>query len=145
MRKGCLAAAIVVLAIPFLFFFSFIGIGPLLNNIAAWGHQREFEEMPMPADTRLVGTYTFCGNSGGTGNHVEILVGNVIYSNLPQDELDDFFAPRNCVALNFDDNKYIRPSLLAMYFGLDDEVLSEGYYCIVEESKAVTQWDVRGH
>lgn len=115
-------------------------IGPLRNDRAA---NRLLGELlaELPPETEVVETAAWVGNSGGTGNHVEIWAGvlNRSGAGYPADEV------RGC--------PWARKSLFGFPNTADPEALFptlaatdslEGYFICGRLAEAATQWDLRG-
>jgi hypothetical protein len=66
---------------------AYLAIGPISNNIRAAIVQSQIADLKLPAGTKVVGADTWVGNTGN-GNHVEILAGVIIRTDLPEAELE---------------------------------------------------------
>lgn len=153
LKRVFLILLIVILAIPILYYLSFALICPAINDAKAGRIERELTDMPLPSNTEILETASFCGNTSGTGNHIEIWAGVLIYSSLSENEIHQFFsdyemvwtvpkdlteqypAPRDFIDFSFFNGQ-------GFYSGQTQAV---GYYIIGGYYEAVTQHDIRGH
>jgi len=86
-KKVLIGVLITVIAIPIMYLISFVAIYPAINDSRAEKIEDDFLNISIPRKTNIVESYSFCGNTSGTGNHVEIWSGLLIKSELPETEL----------------------------------------------------------
>lgn len=129
-------ALIAIVILPFI-------IAPVIDNIALSKFRSQvLSEVEMPAESVIVETVSGCGNTGGTGNHTELLVSVLVKSKLDEgaffeyyphaykaEELDFETWAMGCVGLSFR-----KPE-------------AEGNYYILEfiKSAPCSDFDLRGH
>lgn len=128
-----------IISILFCFFYFFFG-GRILNDLKAHRIEKDFSKMTLPADTELIETASFVGNSGN-GNHVEIQTGILIHTKLDEDTLRDHFKDFDVLTVP-DDLKY---SFFLDFQSLGEKDSAHGYYVISKYFEAFTQMDLRGH
>lgn len=96
--------------------------------------------MTLPADTELIETASFVGNSGN-GNHVEIQAGILIHTKLDEDTLRDHFKDFDVLTVPAD----LKYSFFLNFQSLGEKDSAHGYYVISKYFEAFTQMDLRGH
>lgn len=62
----------VIIIIPVICFLSLMFIFPGINNYRVERIKKEYLNITLPIQTEIIETYTFCSNTTGTDNHVEI-------------------------------------------------------------------------
>jgi hypothetical protein len=153
LKKTFLILLIVILVIPVLYYLSFTLICPAINDARADRIERELAGMPLPSNTEVLETASFCGNTSGTGNHVEIWAGVLIYSTLSENEIHQFFSdyemvwtvPKDLTEQYPEPRDFIDFSLFGKQEFYNGQTQVEGYYIIGGYYNAVTQHDHRGH
>ena len=153
--KRILIALLIIIAIPISIFISTATIGPATNNAKAKSIANKLEQLALPPGFELIESSFFCGNTTGTSNHVEIWAGVLIYSELPEDEVHQFYEKELINHLDFDplfvpvpeDSSSYYPKMRSFmsFTHLDDISSVKGYYIIGGYFDAVTQCDLRGH
>lgn len=120
--------------------------GALLNDFRAWQIEKELCRLELPADAELIEAASFVGNTGGTGNHVEIWAGILVRSSLSLEELESYFAGRADVsAVPQDLTAYLPYDKDFMDFhALEGAASGDGYFVIGGYFEAFTQIDLRG-
>lgn len=129
-------ALIAIVILPFI-------IAPVIDNIALGRYRSQvLSELEMPAESVIVETVSGCGNTGGTGNHTELLVSVLVKSELDEDAFFEYYPhayeagkrdfetwAMGCVGLSFS-----KPE-------------AEGNYYILEfiKSAPCSDFDLRGH
>lgn len=109
----------------------------------------------MPPETEQIETYSFCGNTSGTGNHVEIWTGVLVKSELSVSELNHWFETAALpepaygpmiwpVPENRSANYSVMHSFIK-FSQLEQLEQAEGHYIIGSFHDAVTQHDIRGY
>jgi hypothetical protein len=141
-------------------------IAPAMNNHRAAQIKDMLGKIVLPPETELIETAAWCGNTGGTGNHVEIWAGVLIHSTLPEEEFDAFFNPLPDPQTGYNHytevwkvseflastERYFSPighmaelaSLFDRYGEIFTEENADGHYLIYGYYSAVSQWDIRG-
>lgn len=120
------------------FFYFFFG-GQILNDLKAHRIEKNLSGMTLPADVELVEVSSFVGNTGN-GNHVEILAGILIHTDLDKDTVCSYFEDFEVLTVP-DDLKYLR---FIDFQSLGEKASAHGYYVIGQYFDAVTQIDLRG-
>lgn len=139
-------ALVMVFIIPIGYFSFFLFIGPAFNDAKAVSIEKEFSENPLPPETETVETASYCGNTGGTGNHVEIWAGALIRSKLTTEEISQFYRDYEIVwAVPLDENIYPEPRDYMKFQYLSTNGNRENCYIIAGHYTALTQCDIRGH
>lgn len=135
-----------VLAVFFLGFGYFLFGGACLNDLRARRIEGQLARLELPAGTELVEVTSFVGNTSGTGNHVEIWAGILVYSTLSEEELEEYFAGRAHVsAVPQDLAAYLPYDKGFMAFhALEGVTNGDGYFVIDNYYPAFTQIDLRG-
>ncbi|MEO1768756.1 hypothetical protein [Candidatus Enterococcus ferrettii] len=138
-----------------LYIVSFILICPAINDARAKKFEKSYASIALPPETERIETYSFCGNTTGTGNHVEIWAGVLVKSELSVPEINRWFETAalpepayerlvwsvaedlsaNCPAMNS----------LIKFSQLEQLEKAEGYYILGSFHDAATQHDSRGH
>ncbi len=120
--------------------------GALANDFRARQIERELAQLELPAGTELVETTSFVGNTTGTGNHVEIWAGILVYSTLSEEELKSHFAGRADVSAVPQDLAAYLPYDKAFidFHALEGVAKGDGYFVIGGYFEAFTQADLRG-
>ncbi|GCF92661.1 hypothetical protein NRIC_05520 [Enterococcus florum] len=154
-NKSLLTVAIFILVIPVLYLGGFLFICPWINNAKAERIEKAYQTFQLPPQTELVETTHFCGNTTGTGNHVEIWSGALLKSELSKEELANWLAknplPReasNPILWQVGeqlDARYPESLSFIQFKHLEDFFDSEGHYIVGGYYDAVTQNDIRGH
>ena len=138
-----------ILIIP-IFCFSCIPI--YLNNKKTEKLTQEMLNAPLPNKTELIELFSGCGNTSGTGDHVEIWIGLLVKSELSKRELLEFY--RNSY-------KYIevyevttKTELEYCYFIMDRLGISfenlknvshdDGYFIVGRTESPASSFDIRG-
>ncbi|MCX4340896.1 MAG: hypothetical protein OSJ72_14785 [Lachnospiraceae bacterium] len=121
------------------FFYFFFG-GQILNDLKAHRIEKSLSGMTLPADVELVEVSSFVGNTGN-GNHVEILAGIFIHTDLDKDTVCSYFEDFEVLTVP-DDLKYLD---YIHFQSLNENDSAHGYYVIYQCYNAVTQMDLRGH
>lgn len=146
---------IVIITIPAIYFVSFTLICPAVNDARAEKIKKEYLNIELPLQTEIVDTYDFCGNTTGTGNHVEIWVGFLIKSELPEAELFHWFEAMKLSYVAYEPLFWPVPEDLTPHYPethsfiefahFNNMAEEKGYYIIGSYYDAVTQHDIRGH
>ncbi|MCH5269748.1 MAG: hypothetical protein J1E83_03280 [Lachnospiraceae bacterium] len=115
----------------------------VIDNMALNKYRsRILNELELPTDTEIVETVSGCGNTGGTGNHTELLVSVLVKSELDEDA---FFAyyPHAYEAEERDFETWAM-GCVGLSFNKPEE---EGNYYILEYIKSApcSDFDLRGH
>ena len=144
----------VVIAIPILFIIGLIA-GPAVNDAKADKIEKAFQKLEMPAQTELVETVSFCGNTSGTGNHVEIWSGFLVKSELSKTELQEWYMDAKIPDRTYEPMVWSVPEDLTMHYPEPHSFIhfahfngmteAKGYYIIGGYFDAPTQMDLRGH
>jgi len=146
LKRVLFAALAVVIIIPVGFLAFFLIIGPALNDARASSIEKELSRIKLPPETEIIETASYCGNTGSTGNHVEIWAGVLIRSELDEEEILEVFNDYEIVwAVPMDENYYPEPRDDMKFPYLSRNGERTGCYIIADYYKAVTQNDVRGH
>lgn len=154
-KRVLLVVLIVIIAVPVLYFLSIMTICPAINDARAAEIEKEMISMELPPETQAIETASFCGNTSGTGNHVEIWAGLLIQSELNEEELRKYYEGKTISYKAYDFMFFVVPEDFKsqypvprdfVYFshfnGMDS---AEGYYIVGGYYDAVTQHDLRGH
>lgn len=144
---------VIIVAIPILYYLSFTFICPVINDARANKIEKELTGMPLPPNTTVLESDSFCGNTSGTGNHVEIWAGVLIYSTLSENEIRQFFTDYEIVwTVPKDLNEqyptprdFIDFSYFSEHEFYNGQTQVKGYYIIGGYYEAATQHDIRGH
>lgn len=149
MKRIIITLMAVVIAVPLLFLAGLLFVGPWVNDCKAAQVTRELKALALPDDTQAVETVSFCGNTSGTGNHVEIWAGILLQTTLPEEDLTAAFGEPYVVeklACQQDVDAWI-PSVAAFTCLPDDFTGGDGgqYYLLYIMKEPLTQWDIRGH
>ena len=91
MRKIRRIIIIVLVLIPVLLVGPWL-ICPLLNDAKAGIMASRMLYSTAPERTEIIEVVSGCGNTSGTGNHVEVWIGLLVHSYLSQAELEAFYA-----------------------------------------------------
>jgi len=146
LKRILLAILAIVIIVPIGFMAFFLFVGPALNDARASSIEKELSRIELPPETEIIETASYCGNTGGTGNHVEIWAGVLIRSELTEEEISQFFKDYEIVwAVPVDENLYPEPRDDMKFPYLSGNGERTGCYIIADYYKAVTQNDIRGH
>lgn len=129
-------ALIAIVILPFI-------IAPVIDNIVLARYRSQMiNELELPADTEIVETVSGCGNTGGTGNHTELLVSVLVKSELNEDAFFEYF-PHAYEAEECDFETWAM-GCVGLSFSKPKE---EGNYYILEfiKSAPCSDFDLRGH
>ncbi|MCM1424609.1 MAG: hypothetical protein NC415_12470 [bacterium] len=113
--------------------------------------------MELPEKTERVETASWVGNSGN-GNHTDIWAGMVICSELPAEEIEEFFADYMVAELpaETDVEEYLAQEynlelgtvtheIEGLFSTLQESISEDGCFLISRYYEAFTQQDLRGH
>jgi len=146
LKRILLVILAIVIMVPVGFLVFFLIVGPALNDKRASSIEKELSCIELPPDTEIIETASFCGNTSGTGNHVEIWAGVLIRSELPEEKIIEFYKDYEIVwAVPVDENLYPEPRDYMKFPYLSRNGERTGCYIIADYYKAVTQNDIRGH
>ena len=138
--------ALFLMATFFLAVFWFFLGGAWCNDWRAAKLEREYARMELPEGAKRVETASFVGNTSGTGNHTEIWVGMLVYSELPVEELEAFYAGHMVEAVPEDLTvSYPYQKDFIEFQALQGKDCGKGYFVVGNYYDAVTQVDLRGH
>jgi len=82
---------IVIFIVALTIFISPWIISPILNDIKANSIEKEILAIPLPNSTQCIEILSFCGNTSGTGDHVEVWSGFLIRTTLTEEEIKDYY------------------------------------------------------
>ena len=160
-KKICLLLLILIISIPVVLFGFFVFIGPSLNDARSETIKRELSEISLPPSSEIVEIASYCGNTSGTGNHVEIWAGVLIHTDLPEEEIIEFFdvntlseyqmvwhIPEDLTfqypgPIDYIDHAFSYSNEYGDLFSGVKSVV--GYYIVGGHYEAFTQWDIRGY
>lgn len=146
LKQILLTALVAVILVPIGFIAFSLFIGPMLNDAFASSVEKELSSLKLPPETEIIETASYCGNTSGTGNHVEIWAGLLIRSDLKEEEIIEFYKDYQIVwAVPTDQNLYPEPSDYMKFSYLSRNGDRTGCYIIADYYNAVTQNDIRGH
>ena len=141
-----------IIAIPVAVFAGFIVVLPAVNDARASKIEHDFSDLVLPPQSEIVETFSLCFNSSGTGNHVEILAGFVIKSELSEAMLSEWAETVAMRYPAYDATVRAAPEeLFARYPNLQEGIRFEQFdgatecYVVSFLFDAVTQMDIRGH
>lgn len=129
-------ALIAIIILPFI-------IAPVIDNIALGRYRSQvLSELEMPTECMIVETVSGCGNTGGTGNHTELLVSVLVKSELVEDAFLEYYPH----AYKADERDFETWAMgcVGLSFSTPEE---EGNYYILEfiGSAPWSDFDLRGH
>ena len=90
-KRTLIGILIIICLVPFVYLLSGFAICPAINDAKAKGIVRDFSKVSMPDGIEFVEASYFCGNTSGTGNHVEIWAGILVYSKLSENEVQQLY------------------------------------------------------
>lgn len=144
-----LSIGIVILVV--VYFGSFLLVCPAINDARVKKIENEYTVTLLPPQTERIKTYSFCGNTSGTGNHVEIWVGTLIKSELSVSEINHWFQSIKWSVSAYDPSVFQIPEDLSNVPSfieisqLENFTKEQGYYIVGCYYDAATQHDIRGH
>lgn len=90
--KIILGSMIALLCIPVLLLILAVFLSPMIDDMALSGYRDDIlQSLALPENAAVVETVSGCGNSSGTGNHLEMVVGVLVRSDLDADEFTALF------------------------------------------------------
>ena len=158
-NKNILLIILGVLIIPLVLMFAIIPVlispyivFPVINDIKAKTLEKELSDIRLPENTSLVQTFSYVGNTAGTGNDTRILVAMLIKSELETNEINEYFGDLGFHVVSKVDQEGNIPRFLGAprirFSALDDLSDYEGYY-VAERIVCVGAWgnhfDLRGN
>ncbi|MDR3277268.1 MAG: hypothetical protein LBT12_00720 [Oscillospiraceae bacterium] len=157
-----ITAAVIIIA-PICLGAAFLFVAPAMNSRRAAQIKDMLGEIALPPETELIEAAVWCGNTSGTGNHVEIWAGVLIHSALPEEEVDAFCNPLPDPKTGYNlytevwtvsellasAQRYLSPigsmvelaALFDRYGEIFTEENADGHYLIYGYYSAVTQWE----
>ena len=155
LKKVMIGLLIVVVAIPAMYYMSLVVFCPVINDVRAAKIEKEFFNIPVPPKTEIVESYSFCGNTSGTGNHVEIWSGILVKSELPETELIQWaegismsnivYEPLLWAVPEDRTSQYPQSRKFIEFEHFNGMSEAKRYYIMGGYFDAVTQHDIRGH
>lgn len=132
-----------LLLLPPVLLFLLLLICHCIDDIALTRYRSEvLQELSLPKGSAVVETLSGCGNSSGTGNHTELVVGVLVRSEMEREEFLHHFPE----ALPVENGEFATDSMSAL--GMKISRLKEpGYHYYLEfiDSAPCSDLDLRGH
>lgn len=140
----------ILILIPILIITPFIGF-PIANNIKATILANEMKKSTPPVKTEIIEVVSGCGNTGGTGNHTEILICLLIKSDLPQEKITELYkgiySYIDVVKVKKEETSTFSMQTVGLEFEKLKGIKEYNRYYIVEriEDAVSSEFDLRGH
>lgn len=138
-----LLAFILIIFVGYFLFFNIIG--PALNDVKAAAIEKALLEIPLPPQTEMIETASYCGSTSHSGKPIEIWAGVLIRSKLLPEEIAQLYQDYEIVwAVPRDESIYPEPSEYMKFHYLSANGDRENCYIIAGHYTPVTQYDMRG-
>ncbi len=140
----------ILIVIPILIITPFIAF-PIANNIKATVVTNEMKKLPLPERTEFIEITRGCGNTGGTGNHTEILISMLVKSDLSQEKIAEFYKDYSpyidVIEVDIGRTSTFSMQLLGQEFRKLQNIIDyKGYYIVQKTEDAISsEFDLRGH
>ena len=156
-KRVMIGLLVAIIAVPILYYISYAAICPAINDARARKIEKEFSGVALPPQTEIVESYSFCGDTLGKGNHIEIWSGILIKSELQETELiqwaEDVKDSISYTILGFSlwtvpedlSSQYPQPRDFIQFEHFNGMNEAKGYYIVGSYFYPVTQFDIRGY
>lgn len=145
-KRGLITIATIPIIMLIIIIVLFI-IFPMLNNIKAGSLAHKWSKsLSVPNNIEIIEIIHGCGNTTGTGNHVEIWAAILIKTDLSSIEIKNYFGDEIFDVDKCNTQTHTMTILNKEFKILNDITEHDGYYIVEKiEDSSFSIFDLRGH